>query len=255
MFLVFLVRKEGGEEVVHVGEGALVREGVEFGFAGHLGFGVGEGVDGVAEFDELPVGVGGEHGVFEFGDVCLGDEGVVGAVEDEDGGLGFGGVGFEGGGGEVAVEGDDGIEVGAGAAELEDGAASEAEADGGGFFFVERGFLFEEGGEGELGAGTHHAAVGTHGSGGLTGFLLVGGADVDAIHVGDEDDSVGAGDFGGFLDGGVGDAHPVGDHENGGGGFGEGVVVNEDAFELGVGVGIGDFLLDDFGGSREGEGG
>ena len=227
---------------------------MEFCLARHLGFGVGEGVDGVAELNELPIGVGGKHRVLEFGDVFLRDEGVGCAVEDKDGGFGFGGVVFESRGGEVAVEGDDGIEVRAGAAEFENGATSEAEADGGGLFFIERGFLFEEGIESELSAGAHHAAVGTHGSGGLTGFLLVGGSHVDAIHVGNEDDAIGAGDFGGFFDCGVGDTHPVGDHEDGWGRVGDGIVVDENAFEFGISVGVSDFLLDDLSGCGDGEG-
>ena len=211
-------------------------------------------MDGVAELDELPIGFGGEHGVFEFGDVFLGDEGVGGSVKHEDGGFCLGGIVFQSGGGKVAVEGDDGVEVGASAAEFEDCSSSKAEADSGGFFFVERGLLFEEGVESELGAGAHHAAVGAYGSSGLTGFLSIGGAHVDSIHVSDEDNAIGSGDLACFFDGGVGDAHPIGNHENGGSGVGEGVVVNENAFKFGVGIGVGHFFLNQFSGRGKGKG-
>ena len=53
------------------------------------------------------------------------------------------------------MKGDDGVEIGAGAAKLENGAAPEAEADGGSLFVVEGSFLFKEGVESQLGAGTH----------------------------------------------------------------------------------------------------
>lgn len=208
---------------------------------------------GIAELDELPIDVGGEHGLFELGNIILRDKGVGGSVEDEDFRFGLGCVGLKGGGDEVAVEGDDGVEVGAGATELEHGAASEAESDGGGLLFVEGSVLLEKGVESELGARAHHGTVGSHGACSLASFAHVGGTDVGAIHVGDEDDAIGAGDFGGFFDGGLGDAHPVGDHEDGGRGVGEGVVIYEDAFEFCIGVGVGDLLLDDFGRCGEGK--
>ena len=53
-------------------------------------------MDGVAELNKLPVGFGREHCLFELGDVILGDEGIGSAVEDEDGGCSFSGVGLEG---------------------------------------------------------------------------------------------------------------------------------------------------------------
>lgn len=113
--------------------------------------------------------------------------------------------------------------------------------------------MAEEGGEGELGPRAHHRAVRPHGACGLPGFGSVGGTGFGAIHVGNEDDPVGARDLGGFRDCGGGHAHPVRNHEDGGGWLSEGVIVDEDALELGVRAFVGDLLLDHIGGEGGGE--
>lgn len=51
-------------------------------------------MDGVAELNELPIDLGGEHRLLELGDVFLWDEGVSRAVEDEDLRLVFCGIGL-----------------------------------------------------------------------------------------------------------------------------------------------------------------
>jgi len=169
-------------------------------------------VDGAAVLDEEVV----DAGVFGVGDEGVafvgGDHFVGGAVGDHDGSV-EAGV-FEGvGGSEPAVEGDDGVEVGAGAGEFEGDGAAEAVADGGELVGVDggkAGELVESG----LGAADHEGAVGVEGCGEVLG-ASGGGYDLcGAVHVGGEGDEAEFGEHVGAEHGVVVASPPFVDDED-----------------------------------------
>lgn len=205
-----------------------------------MGVGVGEGMDGTAVFDELPVGVGVGHFFLKGGDFGGRNVGIVGAVECENFATDcFGRERCI----EAAVEADDAGNVGAAAGEFEDGGAAETVADGGNAFGVDVGVLFEgveRGGD----AGAEEGTVGFVFTGLGAGFLGVLWSDPLAVDVNGEGDVAEFGEFVGFGFGKFSGPHPVVDDEDAGvlagGGAGQVTFAGDGAGRVVEAAGVGE---------------
>ena len=113
------------------------------------------------------------------------------------------------------MEADHAGHVGAAARQFQHDRAAEAEADAADVGHVQRRLAGRVAQHAQRGidAATQGLAVGVHGAGGLAGFLGVGRAHAAAVHVHQQDHVIVVGQRLGLFHRRVGDAHPVGHHQ------------------------------------------